>query len=164
MAATVEYPNQWKHSLTRIVRAYNNAVNESTGFPPSILVFGEYARQRIDHAVPSAYKRHPHESMPTIDRLVDRNLQVAATRQAKYYNAKRRHVTYQPGSKVLVEARFLPRLWLASTARHKFANRREGPFLVVRKLNDMSYSVRVPIGRYNQYRDVHLSVDKLFPQ
>ena len=46
---------------------------------------------------------------------------------------------------------------------HKFSIRREGPFQVVRKLNNNAYSVRVPMGRYGRYKDVHLSVDKLAP-
>lgn len=163
MAATVEYPRQWKHLLNRIVRSYNNAVNEATGYPPALLVFEQYAKQPIDKAVPSGYKQYPHDSMQTINAQVDQNLQSAAAKQSKHYNKKRRHITYRPGDKVLVDARYLPRLWASSSARHKFANRREGPYLVVRRTNDNSYVVRVPTGRFNQYQDRKLSIDKLTP-
>jgi transposase InsO family protein len=163
MATTTKYPSQWKAKLPHVVKAYNDSKNDSTGYPPSLLVHRKYSRQPIDKAVPSARMNHgrPERSLHEINDMVTRNLRQAHANQAKYYNKRRRHITYAEGDKVLVDARYLPKAHHGP--RHKFANRREGPFLVVRRLNDNSYSVRVPMNRYGRYKDVHLSVDKLTP-
>jgi transposase InsO family protein len=163
MATTVKYPSRWMDKLPFVVRSYNDSKNDTTRAPPSLLVYGKYSRQLIDKAVPSARRNHgrPDRSLRDINDMVDRNLRTAAQTQAKYYNMKRRHITYSAGDKVLVDARYLPRP--NPGPRHKFSNRREGPFQIVRKLNNNAYSVRVPMGRYGRYKDLHLSVDKLAP-
>jgi ribosomal protein L21E len=96
--------------------------------------------------------------MTEIQATVTQNLQSAARQQAKYYNMKRRNISYKVGDKVYVDARFLP-----MGQPHKFANRREGPFQIVGELNKNSYVVRVPSRGTDRYRDMHLSVEKLTP-
>jgi hypothetical protein len=96
---------------------------------------------------------------------VTRRLAKAAQQQTKYYNKRRRHITYKRGDKVYVDARYLPStvqkgVW---SFRHKFANKREGPFVVTRRLNAAAYKVRVPKGRAHYMEDVTFSVDKLTP-
>jgi hypothetical protein len=82
-------------------------------------------------------------------------LERAAATQAKYYNKHRRDISYEAGDKVFVLARFLPKRDVT-----KFDNRRERPFVIVRKNNNNSYQVRVPVG-YNDTAVVGPSVDKL---
>jgi transposase InsO family protein len=164
LSATTKYPSQWRDRLPGVVKAYNGSKNASTGESPYLLVYARHPRQAIDKAVPSALPRggHPGRTVQQIQDAVSRNLNNAAQQQAKYYNKRRRHITYSPGDKVYVDARYLPS-YMRRGPRHKFANKREGPFQVVEQLNQNSYAVRVPIGLRGRYKDLHLSIEKLAP-
>lgn len=163
LSATTKYPSQWRDRLQRVIRAYNGSKNASTGVSPYLLVHGRHPRQVIDTAVPSALpnRGHPGRTTQEINDTVSRNLEKAAQQQAKYYNQRHRFITYSPGDKVYVDARYFPRTLRG--ALHKFANKREGPFQVVSRLNQNSYSVRVPTRMRGRYKDLHLSVEKLTP-
>lgn len=81
------------------------------------------------------------------------NLDKAARRHAKYYNRRHSFITYSPGEMVYVDARYRPKSLRGPL--HKFANKREGPFQVTSKLNQISYSVRVPILMRGRYKILH---------
>lgn len=164
LSATTKYPSQWRDKLAGVVQAYNGSKNISTGASPYLLVHGRHPSQPIDKAVPSALPRrgHPGKTAQEIQTTVSRNLDHAARQQAKYYNKRRRFITYSTGDKVYVDARYLPTR-LRRGPLHKFANKREGPFKVISRLNQNSYAVRVPTGLHGRYKDLHLSVEKLTP-
>lgn len=160
LRATVQNKYRWFWKLDRVVRAYNESINVSTGHSPHLLLHGRHPRQHIDRAVPSGFPRggHPGRPMQAIQLEVTHNLQHASAQQAKHYDKHRRDTTYDVGDKVYVDSQYLPGYDMT-----KFANRREGPFEVVSVKNRNSYGVRVPGTTYNQYVTLRLSVDKLAP-
>ncbi len=163
LSASITYPHQWQSKLQKTVRAINGSKNASTGVSPHLLVYGRHPRQIVDKAVPSALpnRGHPGKTAQDINAMVTDNLVKAAEQQAKYYNRRRRFITYAPGDKVYVNARYLPQA--LREPLHKFAKKREGPFLVIDKLNQNSYSVRVPTRLRGRFKDMHFSVEKLAP-
>lgn len=160
LRATVENKYRWFWKLRKVVRAYNESINASTGYSPHLLLHGHHPEQSIDRAVPSALPRGglPGRPMRDIQRDATRNLQRASEQQAKQYDKHRRNTFYAVGDKVYVDSQYLPGYDMT-----KFANRREGPFEIVQVKNRNSYGVRVPDTTYNQYVTLRLSIDKLAP-
>ena len=148
---------RWYWELQKVVKAYNEAVNASTGFSPHFLLHGQHPRQEIDKAVPSGFPAGP-SNMQDVNRQVAENLARASQQQAKQYDKHRRPIKYNVRDKVYVDAQYLP-----VNRMTKFSLRRAGPFEVVRVLNDNSYAVRVPGEYSNSMVDVRLSIDKLQP-
>jgi hypothetical protein len=152
-ATLVNNTARWYWHLQSVVKAYNEAVNASTGFSPHFLLHGQHPNQDIDKAVPRALPASPVDRQQ-VDRQVMENLARASQQQAKYYDRHRRPIKYRVRDRVYVDAEYLP-----GSRMTKFSLRKAGPFEVARVLNNNSYAVRVPGETHNTMVELRFSVD-----
>jgi hypothetical protein len=139
--------------LPAIQFAMNTAHCESTGYSAAYLTFGRELRSPDDanhdlRSIVSSENFLP-EITPRLIQLADtlrqvRNHNDQRRDQQKEYGDRRRRPdpTYKDGDHVLVNTHFL------SNAQHgyssKFAPRRDGPYVVLRKHGPVSYEVAHP--------------------
>ena len=141
---------EWDEHLKEFSFALNNMVHSSTKISPAFLNFGRnpvptaLVRKHLDNPQPL----RPSDSqtwsdrlkrLPAIFDLVKRNLDKAATRQAKYYNQHRREVSYSVGDQVLRRNHVL------SSAADNFAAKQAplfvGPATIVKAISPSVYLV-----------------------
>lgn len=162
---------KWDAQLGDIQFALNSAVHDSTQFTPAQLCLGRELK------VPRAVGENALEGTPyeRDERLIEsqirrrrqyklnyeacqRNLKRAFERQAKYYNAKRRTLQFQPGDMVLRRQHVLSSAQNAFVG--KLAPKFVGPFKIQSRIAANMYLIKDSIT--NQTSRVHVKDIKLF--
>lgn len=149
--AYVEHDHrEWNIHLHDFRFAYNTAHHTSLGTSPAFLNFGRCPkavntlRQQVE-GPPEIERQEPKlwaERMRRIQLLRDwviENLDNAYSRQAEYYNLRRRPQNFKEGDLVMKRHRIL-----SSAAKHvaaKLAKKFQGPFEIIRLLSPVVYEV-----------------------
>uniref|UniRef100_A0A3P9LFN0 Integrase catalytic domain-containing protein n=1 Tax=Oryzias latipes TaxID=8090 RepID=A0A3P9LFN0_ORYLA len=144
----------WDQWIREFRFAINAAYHETTGKSPAELFLGRALKgplERLITATPS-----PHQPRYTLmerqQRLIEqvkKRVEQCQTRQAKYYNTRRRSAQFQPGD--LVWVRTHP---LSKASEHfsaKLAPKWSGPAVIMRRLGPLNYQI--------QWKDHNRKVD-----
>lgn len=137
----------WDTRLAAAEFAYNNSVNDSTGFTPFFLDSG----------------RHPHTpatllsgtSRPSYNVASERfltqwrsdiehaktNIRAAQERQAKYANLKRRDYAFRVGDRVLLSSKDINLKDLTPKLRLKYL----GPWKIIKVISPVAYKLDLPL-------------------
>ena len=137
----------WDTRLTAAEFAYNNSVNESTGFTPFFLDCGRHPHTpatllsgstRPSYNVTS--ERFLTQWHSDTSRAKD-NLRAAQQRQAKYANLKRREYSFRVGDKVLLSSKDLNIQDLTPKLRLKY----QGPWTITKVISPVAYKLDLPL-------------------
>lgn len=140
----------WDRRLGCLAAAYRATVNESTGLSPNLIMLGREVRLPAEIMFGSR-KIDPSQGFATYGDFVwslrDRmqhahdvtrtHLELSATRQKEYYDLRSTLQVYHPGDLV----------WCLSALKQlkitpKLRNPYEGPYLVLKKFNELNYLVQ----------------------
>lgn len=140
--------------------AYRSSRHEATGFTPAELCLGRELRLPLDllrGRPPSSeddcsgrgYFWNLKKKINFIHNLASRQMEVKSQKTKTLYDRKVRQISFDPGQKV----------WLFNPHRKigrapKLQNNWEGPYEIVRKLNDVVYCIRKSMRHKNKI--VHL--------
>lgn len=132
---------RWGFMLDFVEKCLNSAVNEITGYAPSMLQTGEPIPHLIDKLINFPTDNHT-SSKPSQEQLIflaRENLKSKAEKRADRHNASVKAITFQVGDKVLI------RDHSQSSAENrlikKFFLLYHGPFYVLRQAGPNSYVV-----------------------
>ena len=133
----------WDEHLVALEFAYNNSVHRGTGFSPFYMLYGQHPN------TPAALLNPTPSLSPAVDdflahiseTLTLARVNLAKNQQAmqKQANKSRRHVEYEVGQRVLVNAY---RLYQAPVG--KLTHPWVGPFEIAEVLNANSYVINLP--------------------
>ena len=164
-ATTVaENQRNWTDCLPFVVYAYNTAYHSSTTFSPFYLMFLREPRMGIEmfveedaaasHSSPDAYVQMIRERMQAAYRLVHEQLKVNFERAKRRYDIRVRACQFKVGDLVWY---FSPRKRRDRSPKWQlFTN---GPYQIVRRLNDVNYVIR----RTERQSPFTVHVDRLRP-
>jgi transposase InsO family protein len=131
---------EWSKYLPFAAYAYNTSVQDSTRFTPFSLVYG---REPIDSVNIRFNLDAAGKDIQLMQQMIDQyretaeqNVSIQQDKSALIYNPKHRFVSYEPGDLVLV---FTPRL--KPGAHKKWAHLHSGPFVVLKRLNEVNYEL-----------------------
>jgi transposase InsO family protein len=158
-------PSDWDIVLDAVVMCYNGSVNGSTGYTPNYLMFGREALTPLDLEFPLSssavdydqynycdYVNKLHEILAEVYEAARLKSANAAQLRKRTYDATVKYTEFQEGDTV-----GLKRESLKPGEYKKWTLHYEGPYVVIRRLNDVNYVIkRHPVG---EERTVH--VDRL---
>lgn len=155
MYVDVEHKN-WDEVLPYVTFAYNTARQETTHQTPFSLVYGREVTTTLDAMLPHEFDDN-ETGAEEITQRAEAARQLARWRiheqqecDARRYNLRHRPVTYNIGDKVWV--------WTPIRRRglsEKLLRRYFGPYIVLRRISDVTYEV-VPDGSHCSKRRRHL--------
>lgn len=134
----------WDQWLPEFTFAINSAWQESTGYTPAEVALGRKLKVPLERML-SRNITPDHPSNSTMERqealikVVKNNIAKAQERQGRYYNARRRVVTYQANDLVWVRTFPKSRASLSFTA--KLAPQWKGPSKATRVICELNYQV-----------------------
>nr|GEZ87138.1 RNA-directed DNA polymerase [Tanacetum cinerariifolium] len=144
-------PKQWDLTLPHAEFAYNRSTNRTTGRSPFFIVYGREPFTPLDLAPIPITKRISSEGEVRSAQIKELHAQVRdiILKQTGKYEARankhRKQVVYKEGDLVwihLLKERF-------PAGRYgKFQARADGPFRVLKRINDNAYKIELP-GHYN---------------
>lgn len=140
---------RWDEQLGCLAAAYRSTVNESTGLTPNLVLMGREVRlpaelmfkpknSQLDS--PSSYGEYVlelKEKMIHAREVAHQHLEAATKRQKEYYDAGQTFQQYKAGDLVWCLSQ-LNQLGMAPKLRNPY----DGPFLVLKKMNDLNYLVQ----------------------
>ena len=136
----------WDTRLSAAEFAYNNSVNESTGYTPFFLDYGRHphtpatllsGNTRPGYNVTS--ERFLSQWHSDIERAKT-NLRAAQERQAKYANMARRDYTFRVGDQVLLSSKDINIKDLTPKLRLKY----QGPWKITQVISPVAYKLELP--------------------
>ena len=145
---TRESPLTWDKRIHLLTMAYRGTPHESTGFSPNFMVYGKELFMPVDvmmgHPESGSGKDELEYVQGLRDRLEDaydvarEHLQSSAIRQKRYYDVNASEKPYKPGDLV----------WTMNKTRKKgkcpkMQMRWIGPLVVLKRLNDVTYQVKM---------------------
>lgn len=143
----------WDEHLGEICFAINTAKHDSTLASPAMLCYGRELRVpksisgpafitnlAEEHRQAEAIHDERMQQFSKLYRKTQQNLRIAFARQSKYYNLRRRDVTYQSGDRVLKRTHVLSSA--VEQIASKLAPKYEGPFEVINKKGYNVYKIR----------------------
>ena len=156
-----EFPNKWAQYLMPITFAYNTSCHASTHEMPFYLLYG------FKPTFPSEYMfitdqmdqdtKERLEILKQVRSEIPKILEKAQKTQKHYFDKNKQHIELLPGDEVLIEKRIDKTI-----PYHKWAAKYEGPYTILRKLNEVTYEIL----RYHRGKlipdAVHVSRLKLF--
>ena len=154
----------WCEQVPIVMAAYRASRHEATGYSPNYLMFGREVNMPIDivSGVPKEFKDAYNSPNEYVSNLQNRmrevyektrtTLQTAAERNKKYYDVGVKSNSYNIGEWVLY---YLPKATIGRSV--KFEKLFSGPFLVVKKYNEVTYGIQA--SKKSQVKTVH--IDKL---
>ena len=147
-----EHQRDWHEKAKYVCFAYNTAKHSSTTFSPFYLILLREPRMGIDLFLDRSepgfqdtdeYTEKVHERMQKAYQIVSEQLKVTFDRAKRRYDQRVHAVHFPLNSYVWL---FCPRL--SAGRRRKFRKLTDGPYRVVRILNDVNYVIqKVPGGR-----------------
>ena len=155
-------PNQWSKYLPYVLFAYNNSVNQVTGYRPAYLLHGFNPRLPSDtiFITPQADK-DLLENLQIVDEIrntIPNIIKQQQVKQKKYYDKTRREMPeLAPGTEVLIA---YPKI--AQLNPSKFSQKYKGPAIIIKKATPVSYVCEfLKYGKLTQ-EVVHVSRMKLY--
>ena len=171
-----ENQNNWDKLLGKLVFAYNVSIHSATGYTPYELMFGRKPKLPIDLVTSHPNQptdqpnsgdvfvnlQHPEQSKVDLylqqlkEHLAEAFAQVKLNRDLRLektqwlYNRNIRPETYNEGELVLKNV-----VTIKQGLSKKLAHKWEGPFIIVKKLNDLNYQVRWAKNPKAKARTVH---------
>lgn len=150
---------EWDTQLGCLAAAYRATVNESTGMTPNLLMLGREVRLPVELMFGSCDTSEEissygeivsalRDKMQLAHEVARKNLVAANKRQKEYYDARATFHKFNVGDLVWYASE-LSQLHLAPKLRNPY----NGPFLIVRKLNDLNY--RIQFNKKGTTRVVH---------
>lgn len=137
-----EHHQDWDKWLPEFRLAINTAVHETTGVAPALLALGRNIKgplERLIKPIPDTSAYDTLQKQQEIQEEVHRHIGVAKSRQARYYNARRRDVHFEVGDLVWVRAHPLSKAESKFSA--KLAPRWLGPAKVEKRLGPITYRI-----------------------
>ena len=159
--------DEWDQYLGCLAAAYRATPHDSTGMTPNLLMLGREVRLPVEIAFGNSFSHSGveitsygdyvdmlREKMQKAHRLTRDNLQKAATRQKKYYDAKSMENSYKEGDLV----------WFMNESHKvqvcpKLQPMYTGPHVVIKSINDLN--IMIQLDERGRRRVVHH--DKLKP-
>jgi hypothetical protein len=120
-----------------------NKVHINTGFSPFYTMLGFHLRKGTEPrvAVPTEATTDFAKHMQLVQEEAAAAMHVAQDTMKRFYDAKRQEdPDYQPGDKVYVSGKN----FMTHQPTKKFEDRRYGPFTVARKVDAISYELKLP--------------------
>ena len=145
---TRENPLTWDKRIYLLTMAYRSTPHESTGFSPNYMVYGKELFMPIDVMMGPPDDSTNQDELDYVvglrERLEDaydvarEHLQTSANRQKRYYDVRANEKPYKPGDLV----------WTMNKTRKKgkcpkMQMRWVGPLVVLDRLNDVTYKVKM---------------------
>ena len=136
----------WCELAPFVTFSYNTSRHSSTSFSPFYLLYLREPRVGIDlmlHKQEPAYQNFDQYSdevrrkMQVAYRIVENQLKVVFDRAKRRYDARVRSVKFDVGDLCYF---YYPRLFAGRG--HKFRNQTSGPWKVIRKVNEVNYSIQ----------------------
>lgn len=159
-----ENHRDWDKFLSLVTLAYNSSVQESTGYSPSLLMFGREVNLPLDLVLGnpnqrecpgiSSYVSELQSKVETVHEMARKRLKFSSDIQKRKYDVKAFASTYQPGDKVWLYtptvrpglSRKLTRFWT-------------GPYVILERINDVVYRVQ----RNPRCKEKYVHHDRLKP-
>ncbi|XP_065438320.1 uncharacterized protein LOC135981052 [Chrysemys picta bellii] len=158
-----QHPQDWDKYLPHLLFAYREVPQESTGFSPFELLYGRRVRGPLDlmrdewegNATPDGesvveYVLTFRERLAELMGLARENLARAQRKQKVWYDRTARARAFATGDQVMV---------LIPVRKNKLQAAWEGPFKVVKQLNEVNYVVELS-NRAHHHRVYHVNMMK----
>ena len=139
--------NQWDKYLPQVMMAYRSSNHSSTGYTPNMMMLGRNVvlpfelvvglpKQEIERSLPE-FICNLRESLERVHKIARETLKKSASYQKRYYDLHARKRSFEKGDLV----------WLYNEIRKpgickKFIPNWKGPYLVLRKYDDLSYMIK----------------------
>ena len=139
---------KWDEYLSAVALALRTAVSDTTGYSPSMLVFGREILTPLDRNLEIssedfssriAFQTDLIGKLGHIYSKVRQNIEKAHVSQTKYYNRTHKHVKFAIDDKVMLRTHYLSEK--AKCFMKKFAYRWTGPFRVSGKIGAVTYEL-----------------------
>ena len=150
MLASYVNDNQtnWDEYISLVTMAYNSSVQTSTGFSPSQMMYGREMTLPLDLVLgkpvsteienDTCYANELTDKMEEIHNLARKNLELSSGVQKRAYDHKIKQNTYCVGDAVW----FYEPKSKRGNKNKKLARPWTGPFIIIRKLNDVIYKIQ----------------------
>jgi hypothetical protein len=151
--------DDWDEKLTAAEIAVNNSTNDSTGFTPYYLNFGQHPHLPLNHVAVNSNNPAAQTLLRTIsDSIViaKQRLVAAQQRQAEYANKRRREVTFRVGDQVMLSTENLN----VGERKRKLTPKYTGPFVVEEVKSPVAYRLRLPPQLARIHNVFHVSLLK----
>ena len=142
-----ENQKNWDTYLPILIMAYNSAVQESTGFTPSMLMLGRELNLPIDIALgrpvntqtntKSEYAEMLIQKLEAVHNLARKHISIASDSQKRNYDKRLRYFPYNEGDRVWL---YNPQVKAGLSS--KLSKRWTGPFVILKKINDVVYRIQ----------------------
>lgn len=159
-------PGTWEDYLPRVLLSSRVAVNSTTGFSPYYLMFGRDPSLPLDQIFGKPpeeehgkekhhkYTKRLRDRIDKVQAWARRNIGDAMRRQCRRYHAQKR--LFVDGSKV----------WLFTPTQQagrgkKLSTHWSGPWTVLRKINDVLYTIQPPASWGGRFRIQTIGIDRL---
>ncbi|KAL4082985.1 hypothetical protein QTP88_028331 [Uroleucon formosanum] len=130
---------KWSDVLQIVLHAYNSAIHYSTGYSPFYLLHGYEPSSIFDTAViPNSLEHSVIEELNKLQKVrntIPEILKKAFENQKMNTDKNRSDIDFKVGEQVLVK---IP------IRKHKFSDRYDGPYPIIKKLNTNSYLIKLP--------------------
>ena len=141
-----QFEKQWDQGIHLLLFAVREAVQESLGFSPFELVFGRTVCGPLKLLKEGWLTEEPPTNLldqvsalrtrlTAAGELAQKNLKSAQTKMKCWYDKKAKLCTFNVGDKVLV---------LLPLKNHTLQARYSGPYLILKKVNDVDYVINMP--------------------
>jgi len=138
--------NDWDMHLPMFLLAYRSATHEATGWTPSEMLFGRSPRLPCDllfgkpsdaPSSPNQYINDLEARLESVHRFARERLDLVSDRMKTRYDARAKESDFKEGDRV----------WFFNPTRRKGLSPKlqcnwEGPYLIVKKLNDVIIRIR----------------------
>ena len=163
---------EWDKNLDDLQFALNTSKDASTGITPAFLNFGRKLEpiQTLKKDLINIEKIESQEVGKWVERQnrlkiikdeVQKNLELANERQAKYYTLRRRPISYEIGEQVLRSEKTLSNK--ADNIAKKLNKKFEGPFFIKTKISPTIYEIKnrkgKSLGNWN-VKDIKKYIEK----
>ena len=134
--------NDWDELLPYACFAINTSKSATTGVTPFLHLYGQHARTPASMGRPASLTDEPHptHSLANVWNAATRSAEKAQLLQKQYADRHRRDVSYSVGDEVFVNVSY--RFPLGKPP--KLTKPWDGPFRIVRKINDVAYELQLP--------------------
>lgn len=139
-----KHHQDWDRWLPEFRMAINTAVHESTGVSPAVLALGRSIKGPLERLIalapmPNTAAYNTLHDNSQLRKEVERHVGVAKTKQARYYNVRRRCVQFVVGDLVWIKTHPLSDASAKFSA--KLAPKWKGPARVEKRLGPNNYKV-----------------------
>jgi hypothetical protein len=137
----------WEESLPHVEFAHNRAVHSTTKFSPFQIVYGFNPTAPIDLLslpVQECVNLDASKCADLVKKIHEQartNIEKMTKTYEKQVNKGRKKIVLEPGQLVWIHLR---KKWFLKLRRSKLQPRADGPFKVLRRVNDNAYEIDLP--------------------